>query len=583
MVTNIPLEQQVQQKLIQIYVSQVPMVILSYFFSVCLMFYVLRECEQNSGLLLWFGLNIIISIVSYLMSRLYHAKPTLFSYQQWLIFFVVESLLAGILWGSASTLFIHPAHLLDLTLITILTLGVLSGALYGMSLLPPTYFFFLTPTILQFIFAVAPESSLNILVVAATALGMMLAWLSYQLYKVNYETFFIRFQNERLSASLETEKEQIEQASHAKTQFLAAASHDLRQPLQAQRLFVEAIREKTDQADLKELSNYAIESQVSMQTMLDTLLEISRLDAGTVQPQFVVISLKDFFWSLSREFATSIENKGLHLTVHWPPSSAFIFSDRALLESILRNLLSNALRYTEQGHIMLAARQRGNHWRIEVRDSGIGIPTDKHQFIFEEFHQIDNPQRDQAKGLGLGLSIVHRLCKLMYYELDFRSCPNHGSTFAIHIPILDEPQEQPISNLTQELNLTNLQGVHVLVVDDDMAIRVGLKQSLSLYGLHITAAANIQSALSSAQTRKPDVVITDYRLAGSETGIQLIEQLQASINKALPAIILTGNTAPNQLQTLKSIHCAVLHKPVDVQLLLKSIQNVLELDNLQNT
>ncbi len=567
---------QVWHRQLSIYARQVPTMIMGYFLACILMTVSLWQSANHELLLSWFFSSFVFVFTPFIMGKLYTTRNHLLSQRNWRLFFSSFALLAGTHWGLSLSLFADLSDTIHLTLMTILTLGVLSGALYGMSLLPPAYFLFLVPVMIQFIMTIIPNPDFYSIAVAALGLAALLTWLSYQLYVVNSETLLLYYQNARLSQTLQHEKEEIEQASRTKTQFIAAVSHDLRQPLQAQRLFAEAINTQSSDKDMIQLSQYILDSQSSMQSMLDTLLDISRLNTGTIKPKLMVLPLADLFRTLEQEFMLAAQKQGLLLVIHWPPNNAFILSDRALLMSILRNLLSNAIRYTKQGCIMLAARRRGEYWRIEVRDSGIGIPTDKQKYIFGEFQQLGNPERDQAKGLGLGLSIVQRLCALMFYPIELRSCPNHGSTFAIQIPALDDVSIESTHH-DQELHLANLESLRVLVVDDDQAIRQGLKHSLTCYGLDVISVATIAEAKDAQQNKQPDIIITDYRLANHETGMMLIQQLRQSTKHVVPTIIITGDTDPCELQTFNKSHDVVLHKPVSILDLLFEIQRLLRL------
>ncbi len=312
-----------------------------------------------------------------------------------------------------------------------------------------------------------------------------------------------------------------------------------------------------------------------MQLMLDGLLDISRLDAGTVTPELHAVSLHGLFSSLSGDFSLLAEGKGLQFHMHWPPKETAIHSDPGLLESILRNLLNNALRYTRRGAIMLAARKRGQYWRIEVRDSGIGVPVVYQQEIFEEFRQLGNPERDRTKGLGLGLSIVQRLCRLLDYPLTLYSRPNRGSVFAIEVPALTRAIGL-IDEVVTDLDLTMLQGLFVLVIDDEQSIRQGLQASLQGYGIRVQAAANRREACAIVESAIPDIIITDYRLPENDNGVAVVESLCVMSKRHIPAILLTGDTSPERLQALQTTPWPMLHKPASINTLLHAIQDVFQ-------
>jgi len=235
-----------------------------------------------------------------------------------------------------------------------------------------------------------------------------------------------------------------------------------------------------------------------------------------------------------------------------------------MLERILNNLVSNAIRYTNTGTVFIGCRKRGVKIRIEVRDSGIGIAKDKLGEIFEEFYQAGNPERDRTKGLGLGLAIVERLCNLLDYKVDVHSAPGKGSVFAIEVPCIEKDELHKTTTLSTKNYLSDIQGMYVLVIDDEDMIRKGMAAILEDWECSFLLADSADTAISKLKQNdfRPDIIISDYRLRENKTGAQAIVQIHDYLQKEIPAIIITGDTAPNRLQEAQKSGYQLLHKPV---------------------
>jgi len=566
------IENRVRYALLHIYTSQLPALLSGYLLYVFVIVYMTWNVgELRVPLLIWCGLNLAIVADVMRLVWVFKKNERKYSASGWVRMLIPRTLVFGLLWGAAPGLFMNVHDVHNLVTFSVLILGVLSASAYFLSIVPPMFHLFFIPSLVMYA-SIVYAKGLYIVAAATFLFLLFLAWMAHQIHHMMYQVYQARFQNERLAQSLNEEKERVERASRAKTSFLAAASHDLRQPLQAQRLFTEAICARTQQSDLSALGDQILASQNAMQLMLDGLLDISRLDAGTVEPNLHKVSLHDLFFRLSADFSALAEEKGLQLHLHWPPKEATLHSDLGLLESILRNLLNNAIRYTQQGGVMLAARKRGQHWRIDVRDSGIGIPPQQQQEVFEEFRQLGNPERDRSKGLGLGLSIVQRLCRLLDYPLTLYSRPHKGSVFAITVPALLD-SAVVMDEVVSDVDLPSLQTLSLLVIDDEKPIREGLKAVLQPYVLQVDDASHRHEAIQRVNAHRPDVVIVDYRLPDNDNGVAVIEALSALNQAPIAAILLTGDTAPDRLQALQATSYQVLHKPASLNALLLAIHH----------
>lgn len=362
-------------------------------------------------------------------------------------------------------------------------------------------------------------------------------------------------------------RETAERASRAKTDFLAAASHDLRQPLHAISLQVGKLQEilHSDEADT--ILNQISSSQTALRDILDTLLDISHLDAGTLKPNLSHFPLTQLFTQLHNEFGPQAKARGFELRFH--PTSAWVCSDGVLLYRVLANLVDNAIKHSRAPGVLIGARQRADNWQIEIWDCGPGIPAEQHQAIFEEFVQLGNPGRDRRQGLGLGLSIVQRLNQLLGLELQLASTTGRGSCFKLTVPEGIPVARQQGEPLTHEQRSYSLQGAVILVVDDDPAILAATRDLLASWKCAVLTASSIDQALDVAKDEEPDIVIADYHLADGQTGTELIAALQEQHRRAFKAVVITGDIAPHNLPGLGDGTYPVLRKPV-VPLTLRS-------------
>lgn len=356
---------------------------------------------------------------------------------------------------------------------------------------------------------------------------------------------------------LRFEKEAADRASSAKTDLLAATSHDLRQPLHAVALLAEALAGQLDAEDEQALVERIGSSTQDLDEMLTSLLDRSKLDAGAVRPDVRSIGLSALFEQLEHDFAGEASAKALRLRV--VPTALAVHSDRVLLLRILRNLLSNAIRYTEQGAVLLAARRRGEDVVVEVRDSGPGIPAERHDDVFEAFRQLPG---GSAAGLGLGLSIVRSQARLLGHEVRLRSAPGRGSTFTLRLPrasVAPPPTAEP-----EPREASDLEGRRVLVVDDDPRVRAATLALLGQWGCEALGAASGAEAcgLGAESGWVPDFAVVDHHLGGTERGADVVARLAAELGRTIPAAIVSAETDPEVLRALGALGLPVLRKPV---------------------
>lgn len=385
----------------------------------------------------------------------------------------------------------------------------------------------------------------------------------------SFETSFrIREQHLDLNRRLRTALDEAESANRAKTRFLASASHDLRQPIHTLSLFSAALSMRPLDEPSREIAQHMSSALDALASQLDALLDVSKLDAGIVDRNLQTVHLLPLLARLTEDFKPVAQGKGLQLQFECPRDS-YTATDPALLERLLRNLLSNAIKYTESGSVSLSCHRDADRWLLEVRDTGRGIPPTEQARVFEEFYQLDNPERDRSKGLGLGLAIVRRLCDLLEIQLQMESTPGVGTRFSLDLTVVQAQQAQtsPASAIA-----TPPAGLRVLVVDDEEAVRVGMSSVLSEMGLSVRSTDSSAGAAALVAEFEPQLVLADFRLRGDDDGLATIRALREQI-PGLPALLISGDTAPSRLREARAAGVPLLHKPVAIN----DLQNAIAL------
>lgn len=483
--------------------------------------------------------------------------------------FAALSAIAGVVWGSSAFVLVDANQSLTLALIAAClasraTINVITHAHF-----PPALHSFTAP-----VFGMLALRYISLGGYGNAALGVMwFAVLGYLLLfgerqaRVIVAQIRLRYENEQLVGQLQQQyaladqaRARAESASRSKSLFFAAANHDLRQPLHSLGLFATALRNgKVDEAGRKMIDQILLATE-SLEQLFDNLLDISKLDAGQVEVKKEIVHVNLVLDRLRSTFARPAEDKGLKLVVR--RSRAVLFTDPTLLFRVLSNLVANAIRYTESGGVIVACRKRRNGVSIEVWDSGVGIPAEQHERIFEEFYQLNNPSRDRSQGLGLGLATVRRIVHLLDHPLSVRSTPGRGSRFTIDVPLAD-PNKIHSGAATIEQKVPNLIGGKlIMVIDDEESVRLGMQSLLESWGCKCITAMDAEQALGSVNGRVPDFIIADLRLRGDRNGIEAIRELRAKLGDGIPAVLISGDTAPEQLRKVSAAGLTMMHKPL---------------------
>lgn len=390
------------------------------------------------------------------------------------------------------------------------------------------------------------------------------------------EALAARFENEDLARRLARQVELVEEANREKDRFLASASHDLRQPLHAISLFTSVLEraklEPPDEITVQRLSH----SVRMLGDSLDAMLDISRLDAGAVQPRAQAVAVHDIFMTLQNTFAARAQEKGLQFRVRAPGGVA-VMTDAQLLERLLGNLVDNAIKYTQAGGVIVTVRLKGPHARggmacFEIADTGQGIPADVQHLVFDEFYQVDNPQRDRRHGLGIGLSIVRRLSELLAHPVAMASRPQRGTRFRVWVPLaVDGIDSHGLSGARSLPVFDQHRLPHsVLVLDDEEDSREALASLLAAHGCQVHVAGDVEEAECLLSRVEVDAVVADFRLPGSRTGLAFLLALAAR-KPHVRSLLVTGETARDRIAAIKASGIPCLYKPVRAEALLAAL------------
>ena len=362
---------------------------------------------------------------------------------------------------------------------------------------------------------------------------------------------------------LRTKMDQAEQATLAKSRFLAAATHDLRQPAHALGMFVARLRQLTHNTQAMQVLGNLEASVQSMQELLDALLDISRFNANAVLVQVQPFALNDLFDKLRSAMGSTARDKGLRLRVR--PTGVWLLTDAGQLHRILLNLVGNAMAYTPRGTVLVSCRPLagGSLARIQVWDSGIGIAPEHHAAVFKDYFQVDNPARSNSKGLGLGLHIVDLTARLLGLSVQLRSNLGCGSRFTIDVPLAPSATVAPVRLPPEPLPLPFPLGLVALVLEDDRLSREAVVSLLNGWGFEVRSADSLPVALQLIEDHgPPDVLVSDYRLADWVNGIDAVRQLRAAANRQIPACLISGTSTPALVQAARDVGLTLLQKPV---------------------
>lgn len=516
--------------------------------------------------------------------RRYHRSDYLSNYTCYRIL-LINALLVGCLWSIAigKVVMSHAYSPTQVIVLMGLNFGLLGGAIASIAAFFRVYIALALPSLLTWSVAFIYLYETQMMILAGAVIILLLSYMFFAKHTWfrTQRAILIFLENRNLIKKLQMKSKQVEKARLAQTQFLAAASHDLRQPIHALSLFIAALEDTDLDNTQQQIVSYASSASESSREMLNTILDYAHLELGEVTPHISATALTPLIQNLVDEFAWQTKAKGLSLT--FTANNICVMTDPAILSLILRNLISNAIRYTEQGGVTIEAAEVDTnceemmlkYCEIRVKDTGEGMSPAEIARIFDSFHQLERNKKNN-QGLGLGLAIVKGMARILKAEISVISERDSGSQFAIELPICATDQEiRPPKNNDND----SLTGKRVLVIDDDDSVLKAMYALLKAWGCIISVASSIEEATKAFVAQPPDIVITDFRLTSAGSGEEVLNQLKSLCKQAPPHlkpqfIILTADTAPELIQRTKQLNRTVLHKPISAELLRQTLQAI---------
>jgi two-component system, sensor histidine kinase len=529
--------------------------------------------------------------------RVYHylsyrkASATEQSDPRWGRLYTMAVALAGCIWGSAGALMFVTDSIAHQAILLVILTGNVAVSMLALSAFAPAVYTFVPLALLPFIVRALMQGDGAHVYLAVYAVLVLVIALVFgrSMNRMIHESLSKRFENldlieqlqhrteqlEEQTAVAEQARRDVEKAHSAKVQFFRAANHDLRQPLHALGMFGRALGERIRYPEVQRMVEGMNASIRALENLFNALLDLSKLEGGGIEPNRRHFPLRTLLQNVTRDFQVEAEAKRLDFRL--AATDVFVYTDAILLERIVRNLVSNAVRYTQKGGVLLGCRKRRGQISIEIWDTGAGIAESERERIFEEFYQIGSPARHSTKGIGLGLSIVQRLTQLLDHKLELASRPGRGTMFRLTVPQGQEAklvQTAPVADLTDG---DALAGKLVLVIDDEPAILEAMKAMLSAWHCESVTADSSDAALEGiAQAQDyPDVIIADYRLQSHETGVQAARRIRWELGMQIPTILITASTSGEHLADAEAAGFLIMSKPVLPEDLERLMRNAL--------
>ncbi|AVO40945.1 hybrid sensor histidine kinase/response regulator [Simplicispira suum] len=540
----------------------------------------------------WLGLH-FLQLLRYPSQAAYHRDPAadnrsvFWASRHW-----KEMLFFSCVWGALPWMMMPAGNMPMTSMIVLIIVGLCSTGLPAVAARWSSVLAFVLPMNIGLISALVWHGSNTHLALAFLVAVYLLATLqiAHSLNKMLTESLLARFEKEALAEQITEQMAVTQRLSDEKTRFFASASHDLRQPLHAIALFGAVLERELHSHSAGEHAKRLMQAVHAKGTSLDTMLDMSRLDADVVQPELNAVALRPMLQALNQLFASRTQAKGLQLRVR--TTGLWVRTDPQLLQRLLANLVENAIKYTDVGGVLVLARAKHDEVWVEVVDTGRGIAPKNREKIFEAFYQIDNPGRDRNQGLGMGLSIVRRLSHLLHHPLHLTSRPGIGTRFRLKLPLASIPEidgaraeaastpsGMPPREPTQQAPALVLPSP-VLLLDDEADIGEAMTALLASYGVQLEvvtheAAAEQAFTQAAVEARPFAALICDYRLAEGADGLETAQRLRAKFNPELPFLLVTGETSPQRLQRIRSSGVPVLFKPVVAQTLIQTLAKLI--------
>lgn len=543
---------------------------------------ILRDSVPMAVLLAWTGAIYLLTALRIAHSIHFFRQRGPIVPARWAGSFMVMSWLSALLWGLVGSSWLLPEQPALVAFACVVLAGMSGGAVPSLSAHRPTAIGTIVAMLAPFaLYCVVHAGTVyRIYLLFTLCLLAVNLYYSRNTHRTLRESVRLRFENLALIGELKHERDRATEADLAKTRFLAAASHDLRQPVYALGLLTATLAGLARRTDVPAAQAAQIAGRLEgtldkIGTMLDGLLDASRLDAGLMPVRRQPLWLGTWLVDMGDEYAQLAREQGGQLRVRG--ADVWIDTDPTLLHRIIDNLLSNALRYAPGARVLVGCRRRAGAVEIQVIDQGPGIPEAEQARIFDEFTQLPDARRPDGQGLGLGLAIVRRLAALLDHRVAVRSTPGRGTVFAVTVPLAAMPAQRPDAVAGRGESIATPAGAHahaqaqaigIVLIDDDAGIRSALGGLLALWGHPVYAGATVDDVLAAhaaapADARAPvGLILADYRLGNGVTGIDAVAALRRALGTDAPAVLVTGDTAPDRLHALHASGLRVLHKPI---------------------
>lgn len=534
---------------------------------------------QYSQLLVWFVFFILVSTATFMVHTNWGPSSSDFNHRRWFYCYLVLNFLMGFISGLVSFFFFLEGDIVYLGFIVSVFVGYLAASLiinfsYQVCFLSSCFGMAVPFLAKMFLIGVQPYPTLGFM---AFFYILILNNISKYMERLFKQSALNQFNNSELVEELKKEKRITEKASQEKNRFLAAASHDLRQPLHSANLLLSALESEVNTSRQKKLLDGVSNSFNALKLSFNSLLDMSKLEAGVVKANPVQTNINEIILQLVSEYSKQAKDK--NIDIFYEKVDMAVYTDPELLNRILSNLISNAINYTDKGYVKLSvARFDSEGFRISVIDTGKGIPPDEVGKIYSEYYQVSNPERDRNKGFGLGLSIVKKLCELLNIKISVESVIGSGTEFQLVLPKdslsvgIDSQlpkSEYEVSEFNNEILMNKL----IVVIDDNEEVLESMKYFFEPLGCSCGFATSVEDAINwlSSVNKEPDIIVSDYRLRDNVTGVDGWKTICIEFNLDIPLIIVTGDTSPNELKQLSSGGFTVLNKPASAQELKSAI------------
>lgn len=549
--------------------KQLPIVLIGSYVAAAALVAIIWDQVSQQALLLWAALFTCLALARAVLAWRYwkQSREPSSSAIRWDLMFFLGAGLAGSLWGASAIVFFLPEQPEYILFTVVLFAGLISSCGASSGAYMPGFYYFAVPAAVPLSIRLLMDGrDIFVLLGFLMLFFLGICFIFVRTYHNNTQMLIrAQFENQGLLEQVRAEKKSAEssqriaeQAMVEKNRFLAAASHDLRQPLHALGLFIGALRRETPASQIHLIDSIQ-DSVGALNHLFNSLLDVSRLDAGVINAVPKHSILDELIQRLHDQYGAQIRERQLAFEVNC--KNLVVFTDAVLLERVLRNLLVNAINYTDSGTISIDCEAVDDSIEIRVSDTGIGIPKSETEAIFSEYYQLNNPERDRNKGLGLGLAIVRRLCHLMQIPISVKSTIGQGTVFCLKIANGDHGQIDETRMPGDNAKIDNLA---VLVIDDEQSVLRGMGEILSGWGCQVVLSESAAAAVSEIARLDfvPDIIFSDYRLRENKTGVEAVDSIYEELNLSVPAVIITGDTSPELLKEAVSRGFHLLHKPV---------------------